>query len=124
VSALQFRALSLMNLGRNVRWFGPDGLESWSLSDWGVAAAGELGEALNVIKKLNRARGGKPGNRESTAELRTRLADELGDTVIYLDLLAQRAGIDLGTAVQRSFDRKSVELGFPERLGSQPGAAA
>lgn len=44
----------------------PDGfnhdLNSWSTSDWITAVMGELGEAANVVKKLNRVRDGIPGN--------------------------------------------------------------
>jgi hypothetical protein len=35
-------------------------LDSWSLSDWFTATLGELGEAANVAKKLNRVRDGIP----------------------------------------------------------------
>lgn len=39
-------------------------LVDWSTSDWFVAVMGELGEAANVAKKLNRVRDGIPGNKE------------------------------------------------------------
>jgi NTP pyrophosphatase (non-canonical NTP hydrolase) len=48
--------------------------------------------------------------------LRTMLADEIADVVIYADLLAHFYGIDLATAVTAKFNRKSIEQGFPERL--------
>jgi NTP pyrophosphatase (non-canonical NTP hydrolase) len=91
-------------------------LESWSLSHWFTAAMGELGEAANVAKKLNRVRDGIPGNKKSEEELRLDLADELADTYIYLDLLAQSQGIDLAGAVRRKFNEKSEEIGYPERI--------
>lgn len=78
-------------------------LSSWSLSDWTTAVTGELGEAANIVKKLNRVRDGIPGNRESEDELRANLADEIADTVIYLDLLAQAAGFDLSTIRDAKF---------------------
>jgi len=118
MSGLSFSELSMMNAVRNARWFGEESLERWSLSDWGIAAAGELGKALNIIKKLNRsAAQGLPGNNSPDAVLEDQLASEIADVVIYLDLLAQRAGIDLGSAVERSFNRKSQDMGFPERIG-------
>ncbi len=40
-------------------------LGAWSLSDWMTATLGELGEAANVVKKLNRHRDGMPGNKLS-----------------------------------------------------------
>lgn len=93
----------------------PDGfnhkLGSWSLSDWFTATLGELGEAANVAKKLNRVRDGIPGNKETEAELRSKLARELADTFIYLDLLCQAAGIDLPEAVVQTFNAKSAQIG-------------
>jgi hypothetical protein len=38
-------------------------LLSWSMSDWMTATLGELGEAANVLKKLNRVRDGIIGKR-------------------------------------------------------------
>jgi NTP pyrophosphatase (non-canonical NTP hydrolase) len=87
-------------------------LASWSLSDWMTAAMGELGEAANVVKKLNRVRDGVAGNKESEDELRAKLRAEIADTFIYLDLLAQAAGFDLASAVRETFDRKSAQLGY------------
>lgn len=87
-------------------------LKSWSLSDWMTATLGELGEASNVLKKLNRVRDGIPGNRETPEELRSMFADELADTFIYLDLLSQAAGIDLPAAIESKFDRTSQKIGY------------
>lgn len=86
-------------------------LSSWSLSDWFTAILGELGEAANVAKKLNRERDGIRGNKETAEELRAKLAAELADTFIYLDLLAQSAGVDLPVAVAQVFNAKSDEIG-------------
>ena len=69
-------------------------LDSWSLSDWMVATMGELGEAANVLKKLNRVRDGIPGNSETRAQLRDMFVDELADTYIYLDLTCRSVGRD------------------------------
>lgn len=87
-------------------------LGSWSLSDWMTATLGELGEAANVAKKLNRVRDGIPGNRETPAELRAQLADEIADAFIYLDLLAQSEGIVLADAVEAKFRRTSAKIGW------------
>lgn len=87
-------------------------LASWSLSDWMTATTGELGEAANVAKKLNRVRDGIPGNDTDEATLRANLADEIADTFIYLDLMAQSQGIDLGAAVRSKFDRTSRKIGY------------
>jgi NTP pyrophosphatase (non-canonical NTP hydrolase) len=81
-----------------------------------MATFGELGEAANVGKKLNRVRDGIPGNDESVDQLRAKLRAELADTLIYLDLLAQSEGIDLMEALIETFDAKSAKLGYPKKL--------
>jgi len=82
----------------------------WSLSDWGVALAGEVGEACNVVKKIRRNDFGTRG------EGRDLLADELADVFCYLDHLAARAGIDLGAAVVRKFNEVSDKRGSTVKL--------
>jgi len=113
---LTFADLRAANLARCARWH-PGGVEDWSLADWSAAVTGEWGEANDLVKKLNRVRDGLIGNKESEAELRANLADEIADTLIYLDLFAARAGVDLAQAVISKFNAKSAEVGFPERLG-------
>lgn len=87
-------------------------LNSWSLSDWMTATLGELGEAANIAKKLNRGRDGIPGNDKTAAELRAMLADEIADTFIYLDLLAQSQGLRLSEIVRSKFDRTSKKIKY------------
>lgn len=65
-----------------------------------------------MAKKLNRVRDGIPGNAETPEQLRAALADEIADTFIYLDLLAQSQGIDLETAVIDKFNRTSAKIGY------------
>lgn len=93
-------------------------LDSWSLSDWFTATLGELGEAANVAKKLKRALDGVRGNKETEPQLREMLRREVADTVIYLDLLAQRGGFDLWEAVRETWNAKAEQLGYPGRLTS------
>ena len=87
-------------------------LDSWSTSDWFVAIIGELGEAANVVKKLNRYRDGIRGNKETRAALRTKLRKELGDTQVYLDLIAQSLRFDIFDAAVEVFNEKSKEIGY------------
>lgn len=87
-------------------------LESWSLSDWFLATMGELGEAANVGKKLNRYRDNVKGNKETQAFIKKRLKLEIGDTAIYLDLLCQREGFKLEDCITESFNNKSKEIGY------------
>jgi NTP pyrophosphatase (non-canonical NTP hydrolase) len=92
-------------------------LADWTVSDWFTATVGEFGEAANIAKKLNRVRDGIPGNGELTAEqLKEMLGRELADTFIYLDLLAQSAGVDLESAVIDTFNKKSDHLGCHIRV--------
>lgn len=91
-------------------------LSDWSLSDWFTAVLGELGEASNIAKKLNRVRDGIPGNSEAPDQLRANLADEIADTFIYLDLLAQSQGISLEAAVIDKFNRTSAKIGYENTL--------
>ena len=91
-------------------------LTDWSLSDWMTAIMGEIGEAANVVKKLNRIRDGIPGNKETEDELRTKLARELADTFIYLDLTFQRLGLNLGEVVADVFNAKSGQIGSSIRV--------
>lgn len=91
-------------------------LNSWSTSDWFLAMIGELGEAANIAKKLNRVRDGIPGNKETADELRAKLRRELGDAFVYLDLTAQALGFRIGDAARDVFNSKSKEIGYPHIL--------
>jgi NTP pyrophosphatase (non-canonical NTP hydrolase) len=114
-----FRYVGQVNLARCLRWH-PAGLNSWSLSDWAVALAGEVGEACDVIKKLNRLRDNLVGNHKASQltneSLMGELANELADVYLYLDLLAQAAQIDLPAAIRAKFNVVSERNNFPERL--------
>ena len=89
-------------------------LDSWNLSDWGVAVAGETGEMCNVIKKLNRYRDGIGGNTKTREELMEDLKKEIGDIAVYLDLLAQAIGCDLEALREDAFQSKSQAIGYKE----------
>ena len=91
-------------------------LNSWTGSDWMVAVLGELGEAANMLKKLNRYRDGIPGNKETEEQLRAKFASELADAYVYLDLLCQSEEIDLEAAVNKVFDAKSEQIGYVETV--------
>ncbi len=88
-------------------------ISGWSPSDWMTATMGELGEAANVLKKLNRARDGVTNVGDAPVpRLYEQLADEIADTFIYLDLLAQATGVNLASAVRAKFDRTSKKIGY------------
>ena len=86
----------------------------WSLSDWMTATVGELGEAANIIKKMNRHRDGIATASDPTVdELRAELRLELADTLSYLVLVAEQAGIDLAGATVEKFNTVSDRQGWP-----------
>lgn len=86
----------------------PDGSD-WKLSAWSNATLGELGEAANIIKKIERGD-------LSLEDARPLLARELADTLTYLDILAFRAGISLAGATIEKWNEVSERVGYGGRL--------
>lgn len=113
MSDLTFRALRDGNLARQEHWGGTD---NWTLADWSNAVAGEVGEACNVVKKIRRIDLGTTGNKKPVEAYYDQLETEIGDVLIYLDLLAAKAGLSLDGCVRRSFNEKSDELNMPVRI--------
>ena len=72
----------------------------WTATDFGTALAGEIGEACNILKKLRRGELTQDESRDAVFQL----AHELADAVTYIDLLAQKYGVDLGQAVAEKFN--------------------
>lgn len=89
----------------------PDGSD-WSPASWLQAIVGELGEYANLRKKVERGD-------LTLAKAKDKLASELADVVIYLDLLAYRLGIDLGEAVTTTWNKKAEDLGIPMYLDAE-----
>lgn len=110
---LTFSAFREANVRRCLKWH-PDGIESWSPSDWMTAVTGELGELASLLKMANRERDGLPGNKFSPTQ--QHVADELADVLTYLDLLAHVLGVDLGRAAAAKFNAVSERVGFPDRI--------
>jgi NTP pyrophosphatase (non-canonical NTP hydrolase) len=117
-AALSFAQLRAVNVERAARWhpgFPNDG--KWNGADWSNAAAGEMGEACNVVKKLRRQEtGGRGAVDPDYHVLLSKLGDEIADTIIYLDLLAAFYGVNTAEAVAAKFNAVSVREGLPERL--------
>ena len=80
----------------------------WDLPRWGNALAGEVGEACNVIKKIDRD--------GETPELRLNLREELGDVFNYLILLCNHAGFDLENLCIDAFNKVQSRRGLDFRL--------
>ena len=113
VPALTFDAFRAANVARCVKWH-PEGIASWSPSDWLTAVTGELGELASLLKMRNRERDGLPGNKFSPTQ--KQIADELADVLTYLDLLAEVLGVDLGRAAVEKFNEVSERVGFSDRI--------
>lgn len=108
-SRLSFDVLRYANVNRKSEKVFPS--HNWTLAQWACAMAGEAGEACNIIKKMFR---GDFDMREKDAK--QALADELADVIIYADLLAHAAGIDLGNAVIDKFNEVSNKKGAQTKL--------
>jgi NTP pyrophosphatase (non-canonical NTP hydrolase) len=74
-----------------------------------VELAGEVGEALNIVKKLERERMGIVGSRATIEDL----AGELSDIIICADLVAMHYGISLSKAIPETFNKTSTKNGMP-----------
>jgi len=103
-----FVRLRIANSERQMEW-DPDNKITPSYR--GLEAAGELGEACNVIKKLERERLGIRGSRATPQQL----AEELADVIICIDLIAMDFDIDLAQAVEDKFNETSARYGLKTR---------
>ena len=106
---LAFSTLRAANEVRQQEW---DPSDAITMAFRGNELAGEVGEACNVIKKLERERLGLRGSRASIAML----AEELADVLICADLIAMQAGIDLGAAVRAKFNATSSRYKLATKL--------
>lgn len=101
--------LQAAHIERQAEWC-PDQLPD--LSFRGNEMAGEVGEACNVIKKLERERHGWRGSRDTVEHL----GEELADVVHTAILVAITAGIDLGPLVVKKFNDTSDANGLSTRI--------
>lgn len=91
--SIDFKQLRIANLARQAEW---PGNEQADLAFRALEVADEAGELMGAIKKVARAQRGIAGSTLSLQDV----ADEMGDTVISLDLLAIEMGFDLDAPVQ------------------------
>jgi NTP pyrophosphatase (non-canonical NTP hydrolase) len=104
-----FEALRFANATRQREW---DPNDDITLAYRGNELAGEVGEACNVIKKLERERIGIRGTRADKLQL----ASELADVIICVDLIAMQAGIDLSEAVPLKFNETSAKYNLKTEM--------
>lgn len=88
--------------------YGHEDFERWNLPEWACAVAGETGELCNIIKKIHRG-----DYTLEQANERNLIGDEAADIVIYLDILCQRAGIDLSESIINKFNKGSEIINCP-----------
>ena len=110
--SLSFEEFRKMNAARRQEQAGGGTEESWFLTEWTNALAGEAGELCNFAKKIRRARPKDPTLEES----KTDLAHELADIVTYADIIATKLDIDLGEAVRQKFNIVSERVGSKFKL--------
>jgi NTP pyrophosphatase (non-canonical NTP hydrolase) len=83
------------------------------LSFRGNELAGEVGEACNIIKKLERERLGLPGSRATVEQL----ADELADAMICIRRIAYFVGIaDIEKIERLKFNETSIKNNLKTRV--------
>lgn len=100
-----YTSLLRANQARQKEW-DPEGKIDVSFK--AIELVGEVGELLNVVKKMERARLGLRGSRALPGQL----ADELADVIICVSLLAARCGVDLQSAVVNKFNATSADVGI------------
>lgn len=107
--SINFDELRSANILRNKEWNPDDRL---TLAYRGNELAGECGEACNELKKIERERLGIKGSRSSIEKL----AEELADIVICVDLICMAENIILSQAVRDKFNATSMKVGLKTRL--------
>lgn len=118
---LTFAEITAVNVARCNRWH-KGGINDWTPERWMTATTGELGEAANALKKLFRIDDEIANISEADRQISTRqeaidkIAEEVADTFIYLNLFACRLGIDLAAEVVKKFNSTSERYDFPERI--------
>lgn len=143
---LTFAELREANVERCKNWHTSflDPNDAWNLGDWANAMQGEAGElaeiieilmlsnaifksagnAGNTVKKIRRhdtgARQGNVARDGDRNYLVKKALKELGDTIIYGDLLAAKLGGALDAAITEAFNQVSARQGLPQRLRQAP----
>ncbi len=115
----QLEQLRRANSERARLWHERDGIAEWNVADWSNAAAGEMGEvcgAAKDLRALETATDQSLVSRHLVDACRSRLSDEIADTILYLALLAESQGIDLWDALVAKFDDVSRRFGFTQTL--------
>lgn len=108
---LSFDTLRKANIERDKEW-NPD--KKLTPLFRATELAGEVGEALNVVKKLEREKLGLVGSRATLEQLR----NELADIMICVDLLAMEYGINMAEGTAAKFNDTSFQRGLHIMIGA------
>ena len=107
--SISFDNLRRANDKRQQEWPGNDKAD---LAFRMIEVSGEAGELAEAVKKHLRYERGIKGTTLDIDDI----ADEMGDLVVSLDLLAAEMGINLGDAVMNKFNRTSRKYEMNTRL--------
>src|SRR5215510_15396592 len=114
---MEINEFNKLNWQRCKRWHdgNPD---KWDINKWMIAFEGEVGEACNIVKKMNRVMDHVKGRDSETdiQELRQQLIRKLVDAYCYLDLVFGYLAINKERAIALKFNEISDEYGFPEKM--------
>lgn len=102
----------------------PDGSD-WRPSDWMTAITGETGELASFLKSARRGdfghlamlcTDGSVHPERMPYDIKSKIAKEIADILIYLDLLAYQLRLDLGEIVAQKFNEVSERIGVDIQL--------
>lgn len=109
---MDLKAFSEANQIRNEECF-PQ-CKDWDAEDWLLAFIGELGEACNIKKKVNRG--------DLTLEqAKPELQMELGDAFCYFDHFIRACGSSMEDAVIDAYNKVSDRKSYPLKLNPNYG---
>jgi hypothetical protein len=109
-NGVTFDQLTAANLARVTQGVnGVPSLIAWDMQDWIIALGASYGGLLQIIKEI---RSDRLGDYEAAREIGRKLAD----VVIYCDLTASRADLELSRCVISRFNEKSREFNSPITL--------
>lgn len=106
---LSFEMLREANIARQLEW---PGNEKCDLAFRAIEFSEEAGEVAGAIKKYLRGQRGIAGSKMTIGDI----ADEMGDVLVSLDLVAGMLGINLAKAAANKFNATSEKVGLQTRL--------
>lgn len=115
ISEFTFAEFQSMNIERCRKAFPM--CDDWSLNDWAVALAGEVGELCNLLKKDRRKLASDERyilDGEYHELARANVLSELADVMTYADLMMSQLSADTAEEVLGKFNEVSRRVGYGE----------